>query len=226
MQKKKVVLVDDCEISRLGFDFILKQFYPLLNYVVLTQSDYRNEAEKHNPSILIINSICIPFDTIPSIIRSSKNISVLSSPKLILISNEFHSRYEHDVDGYLSIGSYQKDFANCLKAFEHNVKFTSPTFSKGKNFSSTGMSPSVLYEDYKNLTARESEVLKLIVDGNSTVQISNILFNSTRTIDAHRRNISDKFGLRGQGKLSLFVMQNREILKSIIRNEEKVCCNG
>ncbi len=45
------------------------------------------------------------------------------------------------------------------------------------------------------LTKRETEVLKLISDGLSTPQISEILFIAPSTVETHRRNLIDKIGV-------------------------------
>jgi len=50
----------------------------------------------------------------------------------------------------------------------------------------------------KQLSNREKEILNLIISGNSTAKISDLLCISKRTVDAHRRNIISKTGVRSQ----------------------------
>jgi DNA-binding CsgD family transcriptional regulator len=44
------------------------------------------------------------------------------------------------------------------------------------------------------LTRRESEILKLIVNEKSSVEISEMLHISNRTVETHRKNIAAKLG--------------------------------
>lgn len=49
--------------------------------------------------------------------------------------------------------------------------------------------------DYDSLTSREKEVFALLVHGNSTAQISNILCVSVKTVEKHRSAIIRKLGI-------------------------------
>jgi two-component system response regulator NreC len=51
------------------------------------------------------------------------------------------------------------------------------------------------------LTPRETEILKMIVEGYTNRQIGQELNISTRTVDGHRANISDKLGLHSRVEL-------------------------
>ena len=53
----------------------------------------------------------------------------------------------------------------------------------------------------KKLTKRELQVLKLIAEEKSNKEIAEILFISTRTVDAHRRNLLEK--LKAKNTVSL-----------------------
>lgn len=51
------------------------------------------------------------------------------------------------------------------------------------------------------LTDREKEILKHVCQGLSNKEIGHILFISDRTVETHKRNIMDKFGVSSTGKL-------------------------
>jgi len=53
----------------------------------------------------------------------------------------------------------------------------------------------------KNLTKRELEILKLIAEEKSNKEIANSLFISTRTVDAHRRNLLEKLQAKNTASL-------------------------
>jgi DNA-binding NarL/FixJ family response regulator len=54
---------------------------------------------------------------------------------------------------------------------------------------------------YQALTAREREILNLVIQENSTKDIAAILYISERTVETHRKNILKKFGLKNSTAL-------------------------
>lgn len=58
------------------------------------------------------------------------------------------------------------------------------------------------------LTARELEVLQLICDQKTTVEIGEMLFISPRTVEGHRNNLLLKTGSRNIAGLVVFAIQN------------------
>jgi len=78
---------------------------------------------------------------------------------------------------------------------------------------------SVLMEDYvqrvtpegrtrtSRLTARETEVLRLIADGNAAKQVARVLDVSVKTVDTHRRRIMKKLGVDGVAELTKYAIR-------------------
>ena len=60
----------------------------------------------------------------------------------------------------------------------------------------------------ETLTPRETEILKLIVEGYTNRQISEQLTISIRTVEGHRGNISDKLGLHSRLELVRYARQH------------------
>jgi len=55
------------------------------------------------------------------------------------------------------------------------------------------------------LTEREIEIIKLLLDGKSSLEISGTLFISRHTVDTHRRKILVKIGIKSTGELLAFI---------------------
>jgi DNA-binding NarL/FixJ family response regulator len=53
----------------------------------------------------------------------------------------------------------------------------------------------------EQLTARETEILKLIVQGFTNRQVAEELSLSVRTVEGHRANLSEKLGLKSRVEL-------------------------
>jgi DNA-binding NarL/FixJ family response regulator len=64
-------------------------------------------------------------------------------------------------------------------------------------------------EDLSNgtLSSREKEVLQLIAEGNSSKEIGEKLFLSSKTIDVHRNNIMKKIDLYTIPELTKYAIQ-------------------
>lgn len=58
------------------------------------------------------------------------------------------------------------------------------------------------------LTSREKEVLKLIVKEYSNQEIADELFISTRTVDAHKRNLLEKTGCKNVAGLVVYALEH------------------
>lgn len=61
----------------------------------------------------------------------------------------------------------------------------------------------------KNLSGRELEVLKLIMDEHSSSEIAEKLNVSVRTVDTHRKNIMQKSGARNMIGLFKFALEKK-----------------
>jgi two-component system response regulator NreC len=61
------------------------------------------------------------------------------------------------------------------------------------------------------LTAREEEVLKLIVQGYTNKQVAEELGISTRTVEGHRANLTDKLGMRSRVDLLRYAREHHII---------------
>jgi DNA-binding NarL/FixJ family response regulator len=60
----------------------------------------------------------------------------------------------------------------------------------------------------KRITNREREILQLVAEGNTNVQISKKLNISSRTVETHRANMMNKLGLSSQADVIHFAIQN------------------
>lgn len=70
---------------------------------------------------------------------------------------------------------------------------------------------SLIKEPDTELTRREIEVLRLLTKGNSNKEIADQLYVSTHTVISHRKNISEKTGIKSASGLTMYA-----ILKKII----------
>ena len=60
-----------------------------------------------------------------------------------------------------------------------------------------------------NLSEREVEVTRLIVNGLTSIEIADKLFLSEHTVKTHRKNIFRKLGINSISQLSAFAINNQ-----------------
>jgi DNA-binding NarL/FixJ family response regulator len=59
----------------------------------------------------------------------------------------------------------------------------------------------------RSLTARESEVAKLVAEGHSSQAIADVLVLSAKTVETHRANIHRKLGIRDRVELTRYAIR-------------------
>lgn len=81
--------------------------------------------------------------------------------------------------------------------------------AKGKTYLSFEVSKTLKTKPADNiiLTRREKEVLKLIADGLTNIEIAQSLFISTTTVDTHRKNLLAKFDVKNTALLIRMAVQ-------------------
>jgi DNA-binding NarL/FixJ family response regulator len=65
--------------------------------------------------------------------------------------------------------------------------------------------------NHEPLTAREEDVLRLIVQGYTNKQVAEELNISTRTVEGHRANLTEKLGIRNRVDLLRYAKSNKII---------------
>lgn len=105
--------------------------------------------------------------------------------------------------GYLLKSAGLDEFVHCIKNAENGTM----VFSKEVE----ALMTKVQFSDLKNiprLTRREKEILKLLIEGKSTQEISDELFLSFLTTQTHRRNLLNKFQVKNVAELVSFAIKN------------------
>ncbi|MDX1592241.1 MAG: LuxR C-terminal-related transcriptional regulator, partial [Balneolaceae bacterium] len=63
----------------------------------------------------------------------------------------------------------------------------------------------------RQITKREREILKLIVEGYTSPEIAKILYISTRTVETHRSNLMNKLELKNTAALVRFALEEANL---------------
>jgi two-component system response regulator NreC len=101
--------------------------------------------------------------------------------------------------GYVVKRAVEGELLNAIQAVMRGDLYVHPAVTRALLPVTPSGPPQPDYE--KVLTAREIEVLRLIAQGNTNMQIANILSLSVRTVESHRANIMDKLRLNNRAEL-------------------------
>lgn len=211
----RILLADDHTILRNGLRLLLERQPDLT--VAGEASNGREAIElatNTSPDVVILD-IAMP---VLNGIEAAQRISS-SHPKIAIIILSVHSDESYilralkaGARGYLLKDSPEGDLIQAVRAVASGKAFFSPAVSK------------VLAEDYVRqvrqhgledpydlLTARERELLQLIVELKPTKEIAELLNLSPHTIDTHRGNLMQKLNVHSIPELVLYAVRKRLI---------------
>jgi two-component system, NarL family, response regulator NreC len=114
--------------------------------------------------------------------------------------------------GYVVKRAVESELLDAIAAVMRGELYIHPSMTRAL-LTDTRPSETLSRRQPEDLTPREMEVLRLIVDGYTNAQIADLLVLSVRTVDTHRANIMGKLGLRRRAELVQYAL-NRGILNS------------
>jgi len=202
MNTIRLMLVDDHDIVRNGIKSLLEREEGI---EVIAEAANGEEAIKvaseANPDIIIMD-IKMP---VMSGIEATRKIKQLpNAPKIIILSMHDLEEYvlqsvECGADGYLLKDTGKESFLKAISKVHAGEKYFSSdiahvfvnTYLNNVGSPTSTPKPSAPSNNF-NLTNREKQVLKMVVEGFTNKDIAEELDKSVRTIETHRFKIMKK----------------------------------
>lgn len=97
-----------------------------------------------------------------------------------------------------------------LKLYKSRVELGKPNNQSNNNN---------IYLLLDKLSKSEIKIAYLIAQGKTNIQIAERLSVSTKTVDNHRTNMSDKLNITGRNKLIQFCIENKDTIKGYIHEK-------
>lgn len=132
---------------------------------------------------------------------SLKQTAPLSNILAVTSNAEKHTVLEAlkcGLSGYLLKECSEQELVNAIKATARGEKFMCSTVLE---VVLTETSPAESATETINLSPREIEIIQLIAEGMSSMEIANHLFLSHHTINSHRKNILRKLQIKSPAEL-------------------------
>jgi DNA-binding NarL/FixJ family response regulator len=204
-RRRRVLLGDDHTLVLEGFRRILETEFD----VVGTAEDGKTlvrEAARLNPDVILVD-ISLP---VLNGIEAARRIKQRQpAAKIVFLTMHSDLTYLRDAlrlgaSGYVLKTSAGKELVNAVRAVLAGKNYVTPELTKA-------ISDSQAREAFERgqvpaLTARQSEVLKLIASGRSDEQIALELRVALRTVRFHRRQIGQKLGISGTAALTKYAV--------------------
>ena len=197
----KILLVEDQKLMRIGVKSLFSD-YPEMEVVgeAVNGKEAIEKAKLIKPDIILLD---IGLPDISGIDAAKQILEYNDKIKIIALTSHIN---ENDLNGSLSAGinayvikDISTDFLmNVIKMVKAGAMWIDPQvvpFIRDKNngtIPSRQLSRSAFRQNHSNLTQREYEVLKLVVDGQSNSEIAKTLTISEHTAKAHVCNIIQK----------------------------------
>lgn len=109
--------------------------------------------------------------------------------------------------GYILKRAAEAELISAIRVVMRGDLYVDPALLRSL-FLETGKEAASERRPVEALTPRETEVLKLIVQGYTNRQIAEELCISVRTVEGHRANLSEKLGLRSRVELVRYAREH------------------
>ncbi len=190
MEKIKILILDDHEVFLDGMKFALTEKEDFVVDTVLTESMFMEYLGRQDYQIFILDFMIPGTNTLDLIsnIRIQKpksKIIVLSSLKEKKL---FTNLKEKNVNGYIFKSEAKQVIKDAIQKILKGEEFYSQLGDLELERFESSTDP------FETLTEKELEIVRNIAKGLSNKQIAEELKISSRTVEAHKRNIDMKLG--------------------------------
>lgn len=214
MANIKILLADDHKIVRDGIKLMLEPHVGIDIEAEAGNGKEVLEVLENTVIDLIIMDINMPeMDGIEATRRVKESYPDIRILALTMSNDDLHIRQmiQAGASGYIMKSAGRSELKEAVNAIMNGKHYFSDEAThsimmdlvKGKGKS--GSSEPV------HITDRELEILELIVKEHTNQEIGEKLFISSRTVDAHRRNLLQKTGARNTAGLVKFAFQHNII---------------
>jgi len=212
MPNIKIILADDHAILREGLSLLLKS-QPDMEVVCEVCDGVKalDAVRSHHPDLLLIDIAMPNMNGIDTTRLITHNFP---ETKVIVLSRYEKEAYVHQAldagaQGFVVKGAPSSELLEAIRSVV-----------KGKFYLSSEVQASVIAsfvqskreqpqekEALEQLSDREKQVFHLLIEGNSSNQIGEILCISPKTVDKHRANIAKKIGTENPIKMVQYAVR-------------------
>lgn len=214
LNKMHVILADSNDLVRVGLRAVLNSSS---GYKIVGEArdneELLDQVSNFGASLVVIDYTAPGFDidVIPKVLQKHKGVKFLAiTPDQS--AQTLVSALRSGVTSYVKKDCDLTEIQNAVtETFRGNKFFCGQileTIQRSSidvndvDFDSFSCEPILLSE-------RENEIIKLIAEGNTNVQIADLLFLSNHTINTHRKNIMAKLGVKNTAGIVMYAVKTQ-----------------
>jgi DNA-binding NarL/FixJ family response regulator len=205
-----IVLADDHHVVRQGLRSLLEA-EPDLSVVGETGDglEAAQLVERLQPDVLVLDLMMPGLNGLEVTRQVSQR-----SPQTHVVILSMHANEAHVLEAlragaaaYVLKESTSGELVRAVREAFAGRRYLSPPLSERAIEAYMQKAESAALDPYEMLTAREREVLHLVVEGHTSAEIAERLFISRRTVETHRANLMRKLHLRTHTDLIRYALQ-------------------
>jgi len=210
MQKIRVLVVDDHTILRDGICALLALAGDI---EVAGEAANGGEALKMvkelEPNVVLMD-ISMP---IMDGLEATRRISREFPRTRVLVLTQYDDKeyvfpvIEAGASGFISKLAASSELVTGIRSVFRGDSYLSPSVARllVEDYQHSGARAG--HDPYEQLTDRERDVLKLVVEDHTTQEIADILVLSPKTVEGHRTNLLAKLGIRNRTELVKYALR-------------------
>jgi DNA-binding NarL/FixJ family response regulator len=211
MRKINVLIVDDHAIVRDGICSLLALAGDM--EVVGEAANGREGLEKARqllPDVILMDMAMPIMDGLEAIRRIRKEFSEIK----ILILTQYDDKdhvfpvIQAGANGFISKTSASSELISGIRAVFAGESYLSPSIAKlfVEDYQRVALTEDIK-DHYEQLTDREREILKLVVEGYKTQQIAEMLTITPKTVEGHKTSMMNKLGIHNTIELVKYAIR-------------------
>jgi DNA-binding NarL/FixJ family response regulator len=208
--KTRVLLADDHAVVRQGLKFVLDAEPDL--EVVAEAGDGREAIDRGLASDVDLAVLDVTMPRLTGIQAARELTNRRPDLRVLMLSMHDNERYFFEAlragaSGYVLKSVVDRDLVEACRATMRGEPFLYPRAVKAliRDHMERAKDGEQIPED--PLSPRESEILKLIAEGQTSQQIAELLVISRKTVERHRANILEKLGMRDRVELTRYAIR-------------------
>jgi two-component system, NarL family, response regulator NreC len=215
MPKIRVLIADDHAVLRAG-----------LRMLIDAQSDMQVVGEAADGPETLSRAGDIEADVVlldlsmpgpPGTVTIERLVRLDPSPRILVLTMHddpvyLRSALQAGAAGYIVKKAADVELLNAIRVVHHGgtfVNLTRPGATAGSDEAGRVRRDSPAAGEPKPLSRREVEVLRLLAQGHTNQEAADRLAVSVKTIETHRKRLSDKLGLKSRADLFRFAVESR-----------------
>jgi DNA-binding NarL/FixJ family response regulator len=218
LKKNSIVLAEDQTLVREGLKSLLAKND---EFEIVCEAENGLEAircvSKCRPDLILLD-LAMPRMNGIATIREIKQ--KYTKTKILVLT--FHTSdeyvlaaFQEGADGYCLKNDTHAELVMAIKRVLSGKKFISPEISKTVLEGYLDGKKSIKSKSaWETLTQREKEVLQMVGEGYSSIEISDFLCISPKTVDKHRANIMNKLDLHNASALTSYAIEKGLVEKT------------